>query len=105
MTTYTFRPARSYRGEGAKTGRGRGLIGKVCDYDPVGWDRYDPKVIRGSVIKAGSKVVITGAPDPNLKMAWIRDNKGNEQSVMRGSLTGCRRPKKGERWPKSWTED
>jgi hypothetical protein len=62
-------------------------------YDPIGWDRFDPRPHPGSgVIPPGSSVqnlgTFPGGPKAG-KMTFhhVRDEAGNHQSVFRGSLT------------------
>ena len=56
-------------------------------YDPVGFDRFDPKVIEGYPIEPGSKVEITKKNiDPMSWFVFIVDEQGNRQSVFRRSL-------------------
>ena len=60
-------------------------------YKPVGFDRWDPIVIRGEPIKPGARVRITkGAVDPRKLFVWVEDEEGNEQSVYRKSLKRAR---------------
>jgi hypothetical protein len=61
-------------------------------YNPVGWDRFDPRPHPGSsAIKPGSPIQRIGNMGPGKgggKMAFVhvRDSSGNNQSVTRGSL-------------------
>ena len=62
-------------------------------YNPVGWDRFDPRPHPGSgAIAPGARVQsfgpMRGAPKAG-KMTFhhIRDEAGNEQSVFKGSLS------------------
>ncbi len=56
-------------------------------YEPVMFDRFDPKVIEGLPIENGATVIITNEKfDPRNKFVWIKDEKGNEQSVYRTSI-------------------
>lgn len=56
-------------------------------YKPIGFDRFDPKVISGHAIKEGSVVKITKENlDPRNMFVWIKDERGNEQSVDKRSL-------------------
>jgi hypothetical protein len=70
-------------------------------YDPIGWDRFDPKPHPGSKpIAAGSSVQsfgrIRGVPNAGkLTFHHVRDEAGNEMSVARGSLTK-KRPEPAE---------
>lgn len=52
-------------------------------YRPVGWDLFNPKVIAGQPIEAGSVVTVTHHVGP---FRWVTDEHGNEQSVGRYSL-------------------
>lgn len=62
-------------------------------YDPIGWDRFDPKPHAGSSpIQAGASVqnlgTFKGGPRAGrLTFHHVRDEQGNHQSVARGSLT------------------
>ena len=61
-------------------------------YNPIGWDRFDPKPHPGSsAIKPGSPVQRMGAMGPGkgggkLAFQHVRDASGNHQSVSKGSL-------------------
>jgi hypothetical protein len=61
-------------------------------YDPIGWDRFDPRPHPGSgTISPGSPVQRVGAMGPGrgggkLGFIHVRDQFGNNQSVARGSL-------------------
>ena len=56
-------------------------------YNPIGWDRIDPKVIEGYEIKDGTKVEITKEKiDPLGYFRFIRDDEGNRMSVSKNSL-------------------
>jgi hypothetical protein len=74
-------------------------------YNPVGWDRFDPKAHPGSSpIAPGSRVhshgPVKGAPKAG-KMTFheIEDQTGNRQSVFRSSLS-----KKRPQVPEGWEE-
>lgn len=62
-------------------------------YNPIGWDRFDPKPHPGSsAIKAGSPIQRIGNMGPGkgggkLAFVHVRDEHGNNQSVSRGSLS------------------
>ena len=61
-------------------------------YNPIGWDRVDPKPHPGSsVISPGSPIQRIGNVGPGkgggkLAFVHVRDQSGNNQSVARGSL-------------------
>lgn len=62
-------------------------------YDPIGWDRFDPKVQGGTPIQPGSKVrMVEKNISPPLKgqgsFNIVEDEHGNRQSVMSKSLKG-----------------
>lgn len=62
-------------------------ISKKYIFSPFGLDLWDPKVIRGVPIDSGSIVEVTETKiDPLGKFVWIKDEKGNEQSVYKTSL-------------------
>jgi hypothetical protein len=62
-------------------------------YNPIGWDRFDPRPHPGSsAIAPGSPVQRLGAMGPGkgggkLAFQHVRDASGNHQSVARGSLS------------------
>jgi hypothetical protein len=76
----------------------RPVEGAHYRYQPIGWDRFDPKPIRGAPIAAGAIVTVTGGVGgrwkslgkATLKFVWIRDAQGNEQSVSPNSLQPIR---------------
>jgi hypothetical protein len=61
-------------------------------YNPIGWDRIDPKPHPGSsTIKPGSPIQRIGNMGPGkgggkLAFVHVRDPSGNNQSISRGSL-------------------
>jgi hypothetical protein len=61
-------------------------------YNPIGWDRFDPRPHPGSgAIKPGSPIQRIGNMGPGkgggkLAFVHVRDASGNNQSVARGSL-------------------
>lgn len=56
-------------------------------YDPILYDVIDPKVIEGEPIKENSIVEITKSNiDPCGYFRFIKDSKGNRQSVSKNSL-------------------
>jgi len=56
-------------------------------YAPGLLDLCDPNVIEGEPIEPGSMVVITrDRVDPLGRIVWVRDGRGNEQSVFRSAL-------------------
>jgi hypothetical protein len=76
----------------------RPVEGAHYRYQPIGWDRFDPKPIAGTPIAAGAIVTVTGGVGgrwkslgkATLKFVWIRDAQGNEQSVSPNSLQPIR---------------
>lgn len=62
-------------------------------YEPIGWDRFDPKVRPGhKPIKPGAPVEHMGpVGDPAGVFVYARDEDGNEQSVDRHSLKRIKR--------------
>jgi len=66
--------------------RNQSLEGRICTYNPIGWDRWDPKMISGRPIVSGSKVTVTkDNVDPRGLFIWIKNN-GDEQSVFKKSV-------------------
>lgn len=56
-------------------------------YWPTTFDRFDPIVLKGRLIKEGALVEITKTKvDPARKFRYVRDRLGNEMSVMVKSL-------------------
>lgn len=65
-------------------------------YQPIGWDRFDPKVHRGRPIQAGERVAIWRERiDPMNYFIVVMDQHGNQQAVSRKSIAraaGSTRP-------------
>jgi len=56
-------------------------------YWPTMFDKLDPMIVKGGLIKEGSSVEITKTEvDPARKFRYIRDKQGNEMSVAVKSL-------------------
>jgi hypothetical protein len=56
-------------------------------YDPVGWDRFDPKVWEGQPIRPGARVAVWKERiDPMHYFVVIQDEAGNRQAVKRTSI-------------------
>jgi ribosomal protein L37AE/L43A len=61
------------------------------DYDPVGWDVFDPKTHPGTdnrdPIPAGSQVMCHGKMDPSGILQHVSDADGRHQTVMKNSIS------------------
>lgn len=60
------------------------------EYRPGIMDRCDPNVIAGSPLGIEPGALVTITKRIGAALVWVRDARGNEQSVWKAALVPCR---------------